>query len=74
MHVVLLLTFMVPNMKFESLMNEVDCINTSWGYTGVFDALVYIMTNSDEYEGTQVYREFREFMREGRKMFAPVVE
>jgi hypothetical protein len=51
-------------------MNEVECINTSWGYTGVFDAIVYIMTNSDEYEGTQVYREFREFMREGRKMFA----
>lgn len=59
-------------MKFESLMNEVECVNSAWGYTGVFDALVYMLANSTEYEGTQVYRELQEFMVEGRRMFGPM--
>lgn len=53
-------------------MNEVECINSAWGMTGVLEALEYIQRNQEEYEGTQVYREFRAFMREGAQLFATV--
>jgi hypothetical protein len=56
--------------KFDALMNEVQCINSAWGYVGVFDALVYMKANSNEYKGTQVYRELQAFMAEGARMFA----
>jgi hypothetical protein len=56
--------------NFDALMNEIECINSAWGYTGAFDALVYIRDNADEYKGTQTYREFRAFMAEGARMFA----
>ena len=56
---------------FDSLMNEVECINNAHGYTGVFDAIVYIDSHQDEYEGTAVIRELRSFMAEGARMFAP---
>lgn len=59
------------NPDFEHLMDEVNCINSAYGYIGVFDAIVYINEHQDEYEGTQVLRELRHFMREGARMFAP---
>ena len=55
--------------NFAHLMNEVECINKSWGYVGVLDALMYIQENIEEYEGTQCLREFRRFMREGAQLF-----
>jgi len=55
---------------FECLMSEVECINRAYGYRGVFDAIVYIQTNSAEYEGTAVYSEFRKFMAMGQQLFA----
>ncbi len=51
-------------------MSEVECINRAYGYRGVFDAIVYIQANSEEYEGTAVYSEFRKFMAMGQQMFA----
>lgn len=60
------------NPDFEILMGEVECINRAYGYVGVFDAIVYIHNNQDEYEGTQVLRELRKFMADGARMFAPV--
>ena len=57
-------------MAYEALMNEVECINSAWGMTGVLEALQYIERNEDEYVGTQVYREYRAFLREGARMFA----
>ena len=57
-------------MAYEALMNEVECINSAWGMTGVLEALQYIERNEDEYKGTQTYREFRAFMAEGARMFA----
>lgn len=60
------------NPQFENLMNEVECINRAYGYVGVFDAIVYINENRDEYRGTAVLRELREFMAQGARMFAPV--
>lgn len=61
-------------MKYSALMNEVECINSAWGMVGVLEALEYIQRNQDEYEGTQVYREFRAFMREGAMLFATAEE
>jgi hypothetical protein len=61
-------------MKYSALMNEVECINSAWGFVGALDALTYIRENQDEYEGTQVYREFRAFMREGAMLFATAEE
>lgn len=58
-------------MKYSALMNEVECINSAWGMVGVLEALEYIQRNQEEYEGTQVYLEFRAFMREGAMLFAP---
>jgi hypothetical protein len=59
---------------FDHLMDEVACINRAYGYRGVFDAIVYIQTNLNEYEGTKVYSEFRKFMNMGQEMFKPVEE
>ena len=59
------------NPEFENLMNEVECINKSWGYVGVLDALIYIQDNIEQYSGTQTLREFRQFMRDGARLFAP---
>jgi hypothetical protein len=61
-------------MAYESLMNEVECINSAWGMVGMLEALQYIERNEDEYVGTQVFREYRAFMREGARLFAPVGE
>ena len=57
---------------FDALMDEVQCINSAWGYVGVFDALVYMKANENEYKGTKVYRELQTFMAQGARMFAPV--
>lgn len=56
---------------FESLMNEVEAVNAAFGYTGVFDAIVYINSHRDEYEGTRTLQELRRFMADGARMFAP---
>lgn len=59
------------NPDYANLMDEVECINKYLGTVGVFDALIYIQTHEDEYEGTVAHREFRKFMRDGARMFAP---
>ena len=60
------------NPQFDHLMNEVDHINQIYGYVGALEALIHIRDNIDEYSGTRIEREFREFMRQGARMFAPV--
>ena len=60
----------MSKVTFENLMSEVACINHSFGYRGVFDAIVYIDAHRDEYKGTAVYNELQEFMALGAKMFA----
>lgn len=57
--------------KFERLMNEVECIRSAWGY-GSLEAMEYIWDHSEEYSGTGVMRELREFMRLGAEMLEPV--
>jgi hypothetical protein len=59
--------------NYEHLMDEVRCINAYLKTTGVLDALQYIQQHEDEYEGTLCHREFKRFMAEGRRLFAPVV-
>lgn len=59
------------NPDFANLMEEVECLNKYLRTTGVLDALEYIQAHEDEYEGTIVHREFRNFMRQGRRLFAP---
>lgn len=54
---------------FDNLMDEVAAINKAYGYTGVFDAIVFIQNNLSEYEDTKVLREFRKFMAMGQQMF-----
>ena len=56
--------------NFEHLMDEVECINKSWGWVGILDALMYIQDNIEEYQGTQCLREYRQFMRDGARLFA----
>lgn len=60
------------NPDYEHLMNEVECINKSWGYVGVLDALMYIQDNIEHYYGTRCLVEFRSFMRDGARLFATV--
>ena len=59
---------------FDHLMDEVAAINKAYGYTGVFDAIVFIQNNLSEYEDTKVLREFRKFMAMGQQMFKPTAE
>lgn len=60
--------------NYSELMSECESINKYLGTVGVLDALMYIQSHEEEYEGTLVYRQFRAFMREGAKLFAPVGE
>lgn len=56
--------------RFPKLQAEIDCINQHLGTVGLLDALEYIRAYEDEYLGTQVYREFREFCRSMGALFA----
>ena len=63
---------------FDNLMNEVAAINKAYGYTGVFDAIVFIQNNLNEYDADnfgdeKVLKEFRKFMAMGQFMFKEVV-
>jgi hypothetical protein len=65
---------MENQMKYAALMDELSCINRAWGYSGALDALTYIRDNREQYNGTQVYREFLAFMQEGVRLFSTVEE
>jgi hypothetical protein len=60
--------------NYSELMAECESINKYLGTSGVLEALMYIQAHEDEFEGTLVHRQFRAFMREGAKLFAPVGE
>ena len=52
--------------------------NKAYGYTGVFDAIVFIQNNISEYDADnfsdeKVLREFRKFMAMGQQMFKEAV-
>jgi len=58
---------------FESLDNEIQCIESIYKFTSILDSLEYIKRNFDEgYRGTKCGREFQEFCRIGRQMFESV--
>ena len=54
--------------KFNNLMSEVEFLKTARGY-GILDAIMFINEFEDEYP-SEIRRELREFMRDGRRMFA----
>lgn len=56
--------------RFPCLQSEIDCINNHLGTAGLLDALEYMKTYQAEYEGTQVFREFKQFCREMGALFA----
>lgn len=49
---------------YENLMNEVRCINNSYGWTGTHDALRFIHAYEEEYVDTKVWQEYQRFIRE----------
>lgn len=58
---------------FESLDNEIQCIESIYKFTSILDSLEYIKRNFDEgYRGTKCGREFQEFCRIGAIMFESV--
>jgi hypothetical protein len=58
---------------FESLDNEIECIESVYKFTSILDSLEYIKRNFDEgYRGTKCGREFHEFCRIGRQMFESI--
>jgi len=62
---------------FDNLMNEVAAINKAYGYTGVFDAIVFIQNHLNDYDADnfgdeRVLNEFRKFMAMGQQMFKEV--
>jgi len=54
--------------KFNNLMSEVEFLKTARGY-GILDAIMFISEFEDEYP-SEIRRELKEFMRDGRRMFA----
>jgi hypothetical protein len=64
----------MTDTKYTHLMAEVDAINAHLGTVGVLDALIYIQTHIEHYDGTAALREFKQFMQEGARMFAPAAE
>lgn len=57
--------------KFDALIGEADCLASAWGFDFI-EAMEYIRDNFEEYRGTEVARQFRLFLQDGAKMFAPV--
>ena len=55
--------------KFNNLMSEVEFLKTARGY-GILDAIKFISEYEEEYP-SEIRRELKEFMRDGRRMFAP---
>lgn len=56
---------------FDHLMNEVEAINTAYGWFGCFEAIRYMADHKDEYKGTAVGAELAKFLSDGARMFAP---
>ncbi len=54
---------------FDNLMEEVNAIKQAWGYDTI-EALEWMLDNEEEYS-SQIRRELKEFMRQGRRLFAP---
>jgi len=58
---------------FESLDDEIQCIESIYKFTSILDSLECIKRNFDEgYRGTKCGREFQEFCRIGAMMFESV--
>lgn len=57
-------------MKYEALMNEVECIRNAWGFD-FLEALEYIQENTESYRGTKVFAEFGAFCADAMRMFEP---
>jgi hypothetical protein len=55
---------------FDNLMKEVEYLRNARPEYGILEAIMYINQYEDEF-ASEVRRELREFMRQGRKMMAP---
>lgn len=55
--------------KFPALADEINAINKWKGTVGILDALEFIQSNEEEYEGTACRTQFRRFMREMSQLF-----
>ena len=55
--------------KFNNLMSEVEFLKTARGYN-MLDAIKFILDYEEDYP-SEIRRELKDFMRDGRKMFAP---
>lgn len=55
---------------FDNLFDEIETLETLWNYT-FLEALAWIGDHLEEYD-LPVCIEYREFMRAGATMFAPV--
>lgn len=53
---------------YSNLLAEAECISKSWGY-GLLEALEFIYNHEEEYS-SEIRRELKEFMRQGREFFA----
>jgi hypothetical protein len=55
--------------KFNNLVAECEFLKVARGYD-FLDAVTFILDYEEEYP-SEIRRELKEFMRDGRKMFAP---
>jgi hypothetical protein len=55
--------------KFNNLMSEVEYLRKARPEYGILEALMFINEYEEEYP-SEIRRELREFMRDGRRMFA----
>lgn len=53
---------------FHNLFKEAEFIRQSWGY-GLLEAIEFIYNHEEEYP-SEIRRELKEFMRQGRELFA----
>jgi len=54
--------------KFNNLMAECEFLKTARGY-GILESIMFISEYEEEYP-SEIRRELKEFMRDGRRMFA----
>jgi len=55
--------------KFNNLVSECEYLKVARGYD-FLEAVTFILDYEDEYP-SEIRRELKEFMRDGRRMFAP---
>lgn len=55
---------------FDRMMAEIEFLKSEGRVPGILEGVMYMLENEDQYP-SEVRRELKEFMRQGRQLFKP---